>query len=172
MSDFRHPHVERAGTHKMTSGMTGSRESNVNRILSANQLIFLFYHRYTLSRFQELWLLAVSRSHPYWFITKEKGEHLFQPVLLWEIPGKGRPAFTRVRSLGQRVGAQPADCGVCQKWGGGVAGETNPVIPITVIISILSEPSSHFYESLKWRNLGQHEGAVLPICLALHFIVF
>lgn len=73
----------------MTSGMTGSRESIPNRILSANKPSVFSTADNSLSIFQEIWLMALSRVTSLQIHTKEKGGLFFHLALVWKIPVNG-----------------------------------------------------------------------------------
>lgn len=153
----------------MTPGTTGNRASNVNRILSANQLIFLFYHRYTLQIPRAM--IASSLQVTSSLIHKPKKRESFSSSQFCFEKSQGRadqPFLVCVPGVRGQLHCLRI-VGSIRRREGRVADETNPV---TVTISILSEPSSHFYESLKWQNLGQHEGAVLPSLLGITFYSF
>lgn len=88
----------------MTSGMMGSRESSANRILLANQAFFFFF---SISRFQEIWLMAFSRITFLLIHNQRKRRASPPPSSGLEIPVQAKSAFTHVLSPWIRVDALP-----------------------------------------------------------------
>lgn len=104
MSDSSHQRARRVGTQKMTSGMMGSGESSANRILLANQAIF-----FSVSRFQEIWLMAFSRITFLLIHNRRKRRALPPPSSGLENPSAGATSLNSCTF--------PLDESGCTAWG-------------------------------------------------------